>query len=299
MQNAMTKESLGDRLFDIVTHVILVLILLVTLYPLLYVLSASLSDPMSIIRGDIWLLPKGFTLNAYQKVLQNESILVGYRNSILYTVLGTVVNLVMTTLGAYPLSRADFKGRNVLTIFFTFTLFFSGGLVPTFLVYKQWLGLYNNVWVMVLPMAISVWNMIIMRTYFQSSIPIEIQEAAFIDGCSNVGTLCRIILPLSMPILAVMVMYYGVGHWNAYFNALIYLKDADRLPLQMVIRTILIQENMGAMASGEGESIVDQLLLIEGMRYAVIVVSSVPMLLLYPFVQRYFVKGVMMGAVKG
>ncbi len=289
------KRSLGDQIFNLIIYVALVVILVVTIYPLIYVVSASLSNPMEIVKGNIWFLPKGINLNAYKKVFQNEDILTGYLNSIKYTVVGTSINIIMTTMAAYPLSRRDFKGRNVLTLMFTFTLFFSGGLIPTFLIYKNTLGLYNNIWAIVLPGTVSVWNLVIMRTYFQSSIPLEIQEAAFIDGCSNVGTLRRVILPLSKPIIAVMAMYYGVGHWNAYFNALIYIKDRWKLPLQMVIRNILIV----SMAGGEGESLVDQVLLSEGIKYAVIVVASLPMLMLYPLIQKNFVKGVTLGAIKG
>ncbi|TBL79480.1 carbohydrate ABC transporter permease [Paenibacillus thalictri] len=291
--------SRGDRIFDVAVYTILTVIMLGTLYPLLYIVSASFSDPMSIIKGELWLLPKHVTLSAYQKVFQNPDILLGYRNSAIYLVVGTAVNIVMTTMGAYALSRPDFRGRYVLTLIFTFTLLFNGGLIPTYLVYKNWLGLYNNLWAMVIPGAVSVWNMIIMRTYFQTSIPGELYEAAYIDGCSNIRTLTSIVLPLSRPIIAVMIMYYGVAHWNSYFTALIYLNDHWRLPLQMVIRSILIQDNMNGMAGGDGESLVEQLLLVEGVRYAVIVVSSLPMLLLYPLVQKHFVKGVMMGAVKG
>ncbi|RED64761.1 carbohydrate ABC transporter permease [Cohnella lupini] len=293
------SASWGDRIYDISIYTILAIIMLGTLYPLLYIVSASFSDPISIVKGELWLLPKHITLNSYEKVFHNPDIWMGYRNSLIYLVVGTTINIVMTTMGAYVLSRKDFKGRYVLVLFFTFTLLFNGGLIPTYLVYKNMLGLYNNLWVMVIPSAISVWNLIIMRTYFQTAIPDEIQEAAFIDGCSNIRTLTSVVLPLSMPIIAVMTMYYGVAHWNSYFTALIYLNDHWRLPLQMVIRNILIQEDMSAMAGSEGESLVEQLLMAEGMRYAVIVVSSIPMLLLYPLVQKHFVKGVMMGAVKG
>lgn len=291
--------SRGDRLFQVIIYTVLTAIMLITLYPLIYILSASFSDPMAIIQGRVWLWPADFTLAAYQKVFQNPDILLGYRNSIIYLVVGTSINIIMTTMGAYALSRKDLRGRHVLTLIFTFTLLFNGGLIPTYLVYKNILGLYNNLWVMVIPSAISVWNMIIMRTYFQNSIPMELQEAAFIDGCSNIRTLTSIVLPLSKPIIAVMTLYYGVAHWNSYFTALIYLHDNWRFPLQLVIRSILILEDTQAMAGGEGESIVEQLVLIEGMRYAVIVVSSIPMLLLYPVVQKHFVKGVMVGAVKG
>ncbi|MFS0723994.1 carbohydrate ABC transporter permease [Paenibacillus sp. 1P07SE] len=293
------STSVGDRIYDFVIYAILTVVMLGTLYPLLYIVSASISDPLAIARGELWLWPKDITFSAYERVLQNPDILMGYRNSIIYLVVGTSINLIMTTMGAYALSRKDFRGRYVLTLIFTFTMLFNGGLIPTYLVYKNMLGLYNNLWVMVIPAAVSIWNLIIMRTYFQTSIPYELQEAAFMDGCSNVRTLVSVILPLSKPILAVMAMYYGVAHWNSYFTALIYLNDSWRQPLQMVIRTMLIQEDMGGMAGGSGESIVEQLLLIEGMRYAIIVVSSLPMLLVYPIVQKHFVKGVMIGAVKG
>lgn len=230
--------------------------------------------------------------------MSNPDIISGYGNAILYTVLATALNLIMTTMAAYPLSRKDFRGRNALTIFFSITMFFSGGMVPTYLVYRQ-LGLYNNLWVMILPGAVSVWNMILMRTYFQNSIPKELQEAAAIDGCTNTGTLTRIVLPLSKPILAILVMYYGVGHWNAYFNAMIYLNDRWRFPLQLIIREILIQQDMSGM-SGMNEGVtVAQMLLSEGVKYSVIVVASIPMLALYPFLQKYFAKGVTVGAIKG
>ncbi|CAI6086545.1 carbohydrate ABC transporter permease [Cohnella sp. JJ-181] len=290
--------SAGDRLFDIAVYAILTMAALATLYPLLYILSASFSDPMAIVKGKLWLWPQRVTLDSYREVFGNADIWTGYRNSLIYLVVGTTINIVMTTMGAYALSRKDLVGRHALSLIFTFTLIFNGGLVPTYLTYKNMLGLYDNLWAMVIPSAVSVWNLIVMRTYFQTSIPYELQEAAFIDGCSNIRTLTRIVLPLSMPIIAVMTMYYGVAHWNSYFTALIYLHDGWRQPLQMVIRNILIQEDMSAM-TGSGQSLMDQMLKAEGMKYAVIVVSSLPMLLMYPLVQKHFVKGVMMGAVKG
>lgn len=292
------RQSFGDRVFDISIYTILTIITLITLYPLIYIVSASFSDPMSIIKGEVWLFPVDFNFEAYRKVFSNPDILIGYRNSIIYLVVGTTINIVMTTMGAYALSRKDLKGRHVLALIFTFTLLFDGGLIPTYLVYKNMLGLYNNLWVMVIPNAINVLYMFIMRTYFQS-IPNELHEAAFIDGCNNIRTLISIVLPLSKPIIAVMVMYYGVAHWNSYFTALIYLDDTSRWPLQMVIRSILIQEDVQSMVSGEGESLVSQLLMTEGLKYAVIVVSSIPMLIMYPFVRKHFIKGVMIGAIKG
>lgn len=292
------RRTVSDITFDIINYTVIILILIITLYPLIYVLSASFSDPMAILDGNLWLFPVRFNLESYKAVLSNPDIGSGYINSILYTLLGTAINLIMTIMCAYPLSRSDFRGRNVLTVFFSITMFFSGGMIPTYLIYRQ-MGLYNNIWVMILPGAVSVWNMILMRTYFQNSIPKEMQEAASIDGCSITGTLTRIILPLSKPILAVLVMYYGVNHWNAFFDALIYLNDKWRFPLQLIMRQILIQQDLSGMSAMEGGVTVSQMLLSEGIKYAVIVVSSVPMLVMYPFLQKYFAKGVIVGAVKG
>jgi putative aldouronate transport system permease protein len=262
------------------------------------VLSASLSNPEYIVRGEVWLLPKGINLEAYIRVFRDENIITGYANSLLYTVVGTLLNVVITIFGAYPLSRKDLWGQNFFMKLFLFTMFFSGGLIPTYLLIKN-LGLLNSFWVMILPGAVSMWNLIIMRTFFQTSIPYELQEAAFIDGCSNISVLVRIILPLSLPIIAVSILFYAVGHWNAYFNALIYLNDNEKFPLQLVLRQILLQNDVGKMTETGVETESQKLLIIESLRYAIIIVASVPVLLIYPFIQRYFVKGVMIGAIKG
>lgn len=292
------RQSKIDTLFDIINHGILVLVLVITAYPLLYVLSASISDPMTVLKGEVWLWPKGFNLDAYRRVFENKDIVLGYKNTIIYTITGTALNVIMTIAGAYPLSRKDFYGRNFFMILFSFTMFFNGGLIPTYILMKK-LGLYNNFWVMILPGAVGMYNMIIMRTFFQNTIPMELQEAAFIDGCTNIGTLWRIILPLSKPIIAVMVMFYGVGHWNAFFNALIYLNDHNKFPLQLILREILIREDMASMMGESTDTIVKQQMLAEGLKYSVIVVASLPVLALYPFLQRYFIQGVMIGAIKG
>lgn len=292
------KQSKTDVIFDVINISILALVLAVVLYPLIFVVSASFSDPELVIQGKVWLLPKGLNIDAYKRVFANADIMSGYRNTILYTLVGIVVNLVMTIAGAYPLSRKDFYGRNLLMLLFTFTMFFSGGLIPTYLVIQK-LNLVNNFWVMIIPGAVSVYNMIIMRTFFQSTIPGELQEAAFIDGCSNIRILFKIVLPLSMPILAVMVIFYGVAHWNAFFDALIYISDRAKYPLQLILREILIQNQMQEMMSQGAESLADQQMLAEGIKYAVVIVASLPVLILYPFLQRYFVKGVMVGAIKG
>ena len=290
------KETFSDKVFNFFNVHHTILIYIIVLYPLIYILSASCSERMAVMNGEVLLITVDFTFAGYQKVFQNEDIVTGYLNSIQYTIVGTAVNLIMTVLGAYPLSRKDFYGRNVLTAFFAFTMFFGGGMIPTYLVIQD-LGLLNNFWVMILPGAVSVWSMVIVRTFFQSSIPDELREAAVIDGCSNTRLLMTIILPLSIPVLAVITMQYAVGHWNAYFNALIYITDREKYPLQMVLRELLMQSKMDEMMDTEGA--VTQQMLAESLKYAVMVVASVPVLLVYPFLQRYFVKGVMVGAIKG
>ncbi|MDQ1913577.1 carbohydrate ABC transporter permease [Paenibacillus sp. GD4] len=294
----MMDYSRGDRVFDAVNTLLLILITVIVMYPLLFVLSASVSEPSVVARGQLWLLPKGINFVGYERVFQNKEILSGYMNTIVYTLVGTAINLVLTICAAYPLSRADFRGRHVITAFIVFTMFFSGGLIPTYLLVKK-LGMLNTLWAMVIPNAIAVYNVIIMRTFFQSSIPFEIQEAASIDGCSNFRILLRVVLPLSMPIIAVMVLFYAVGHWNAFFQALIYLSDRGKYPLQLILREILIQGQMAAMIDMADDSLAKKLMEVEVIKYAVVVIANLPVLLLYPFLQKYFVKGVMIGALKG
>lgn len=290
------KQTKGDTIFEIINNFLLFIALVIVLYPLIFVISASFSNSMLVMQGDVWLWPKGFNLESYKAVFRNEAIMNGYMNTIIYTILGTALNLVMTIAGAYPLSRKDFIGKNAITFFLSFQMFFSGGLIPTYLLYRK-LGLYNNIWVMILPGAIGMWNLIIMRTFFQN-IPFELQEAAHIDGCSNIGILLKIVLPLSAPIIAVMVMFYGVGHWNAFFNAMIYIKERGKYPLQLVLREILIQNDTNSMMEHDS-TLLQQQFLGETLKYAIIIVSSAPVMMLYPFLQRYFVKGVMVGAIKG
>lgn len=292
------RASREDKVFSLIAYTLATFALVITLYPLLYCVSASFSDPLEVVKGNVILFPKKVTLIAYEAVAKNKSILLGYRNTIFYTVLGTAINVIMTIMVAYPLSKKDFRGRSLITVLFTITVFFTGGMVPNFLLIRD-LGLYDSIWSLLLPSAVSMWNLVIMRTYFQSSIPEEICESAYIDGCSNIGTLLRIVLPLSMPILAVMVIFYGVGHWNSYFNALLYLRSREKYPLSLVLREILLQ-GMGQEKTGTElvDSVAD-LLLFETLKYAVILVSSLPMLILYPVLQRYFVKGAMIGSLKG
>lgn len=294
----MVKESAGDRLFDIINYILLAIVLTIVLYPLIFVAVASISNPAAVVKGEVWLLPKEINFTGYEKVFANKEILNGYMNTILYTVVGTIVNVGMTILAAYPLSRKDFRGRNIFTALFVFTMFFSGGLIPTYLIVKD-LGMTNTMWALIIPNAMAVWNIIIMRTFFQQSIPFEIQESAQIDGCGNFKILLRIILPLSMPILAVMTLFYSVVHWNSFFSALIYLTERDKYPLQLFLREILIQSNMQDMIQTSEESLAKTIMEAESIKYALVIVANLPILLLYPFLQRYFVKGMVIGAIKG
>lgn len=292
------RSSREDKVFSLIAYMLATFALVITLYPLLYCVSASFSDPLEVVKGNVILFPKKPTLIAYEAVSKNKSMLLGYRNTVVYTLLGTALNVIMTTMAAYPLSKKDFRGRSLITVLFTVTVFFTGGMVPNFLLIRD-LGLYDSIGSLLLPSAVSMWNLVIMRTYFQSSIPEEICESAYMDGCSNIGTLLRIVLPLSMPILAVMVIFYGVGHWNSYFSALLYLRSREKYPLSLVLREILLQ-GMGQEKTGTElvDSVAD-LLLFETLKYAVIIVSSLPMLILYPALQRYFVKGALIGSLKG
>ncbi len=291
------KESKGDRAFTLFNYIFLTIVAVVVLYPLIFVLSASLSNPEYVISGDIWLWPKEFTVEAYQKVFQNPDIMNGFINTLKYTFFGTLLNIVMTICAAYPLSRRHLKGKGFIMAFMVFTMFFSGGLIPTYLLIRD-LSMINTFWVMIIPNAVAVWNIIIMRTFFQS-IPYELEESAMIDGAGNFRILWSIVLPLSLPVMAVMVLFYAVGHWNSYFQALIYLQDQDKFPLQLILRQILIQGQADDMIKATSESFLAQKLSVEGLKYAVLIVANLPMLMLYPFLQRYFVKGVMIGSLKG
>ncbi|GGO01491.1 carbohydrate ABC transporter permease [Saccharibacillus kuerlensis] len=291
-------ETRSDRIASGVIYVLLGVVTLIVLYPLYFVAIASFSAPEAVLRGEVWLWPRDITFAGYERLFANRELVRGFLNTLLYTGAGTALNLILTIAAAYPLSRRDFKGRNIFSFMLVFTLFFSGGLIPTYLLIKD-LNLLNTFWVMVLPTAVSVWNVLILRTFFQTSIPYELQEASFIDGCSNTRTLLRIVLPLSLPVLAVMVLFYAVGHWNSYFNALIYLSDREQYPMQLFLREILIQGQMQEMVDITDDSLARSLMEAESIKYAAVIVANLPMLMLYPFLQKYFTKGVMIGAVKG
>ena len=301
MEMTSRKDDMNSRVVDWVASLLGGIVLVLTLYPLIYVLSASFSDPVSVTTGKVTLLPVQPTLDGYATIFQYGPIWLGYRNTLFYTIVGTLINMAVTLPCAYALSRRDFVGRNVLSIFFAFTMFFSGGLIPTYLVVKQ-LKMLNTVWALLLPTAMSVWNMIIARTYFQNSIPAGLEEAATIDGCSNLKLFFQIILPLSQPIIAVLILYYAVGHWNEYFNALIYLNDQNIYPLQLILRNILLLDQMFDMMDSDPEARQEMMRLLqmkESMKFGIIVLSTLPVMVMYPFLQKFFVKGVMIGAIKG
>lgn len=294
-------RSRDDIIVDVAVLAITLLVCALVLYPLVYVLSSSFSDPSEVAAGNVILFPKGFTLEGYSYILDYDEIWTGYRNTLFYTIVGTLLNLIATLPAAYALSRRDLFGRGIFTVLFTVTMFFSGGLIPTYLVYKQ-LNLLNTVWIMLIPGLVSMWNTVVCRTYFSNSIPYELQEASKIDGCNDFILFFRIVLPLSAPIIAVMAMYYAVGHWNSYFNAMIYLRDTSLYPLQLVLRSILLLDTTSEMIGADAEAQRELLRLQqlkESMKYGVIVISALPMLVMYPFFQKYFVKGVMVGAIKG
>ena len=290
----MNNNSKGDKIFQLVINLLTLLIAVVTLYPLIYVVSASISAPTHILSGKVWLWPVDINFNAYRRVFTSGNILTGYRNTLLYAGCGTLLNVVLTIMAAYPLSIKDMKGRNAITFMITFTMFFSGGMIPSYINVKE-LGLLNTPFSVILPGAINATNMLILRNYFINSIPGELREAAEIDGASPLGTLMRIILPLSKAAIAVMVLFYGVARWNGWFNAMLYLRSRDKFPLQLILREILISNSTDSMESyGDSFSGVS-----ESIKYATIIVATVPILVVYPFIQKYFVKGTMVGAVKG
>jgi len=293
-------NSKGDKVFLFFNNVFLTVVFLLVLYPLIYILSSSFSSTSAVIAGRVWLWPVDFSLRGYKAVFENAYIISGYTNSAIYMVAGTIVNVFMTILAAYPLSRKDFKARNFFMLIFAFTMWFSGGLIPSYILINS-LGMINTRWVMIIPGAISVWNMIITRTYFESTISRELLEAAQIDGCNDFKFVTKIVLPLSGAIIAVITLFYAVGHWNAFFNAFIYLNEKKLFPLQLILREILVLSQIDiSMISGiRMEEIEAREGIKELLKYSLIIVASVPVLILYPFVQRYFVKGVMIGSLKG
>lgn len=291
------KDPLGDRVFMGFNYFFLIVILLVVFYPLLYIISSSFSSSRAVTSGQVWLLPVGFNIKAYISIFKSSQLMLGFYNTIIYTVVGTLINVGLTVMLAYPLSRKLY-GRSAILIFMMITMFFDGGLIPTYLLMKD-IHLLDTRWAMWLPGALAVFQVIVARTFFQSSIPEELGEAAEVDGCRDLRYLWSVVLPLSKPILAVMTLMYAVGHWNAYFDALIYLRTEKLFPLQYVLRNLLILNAADpAMLANTTHQMRDQGFE-QVLKYALIVVASIPVLIMYPFVQKHFVKGVMIGSLKG
>ena len=279
-----------EKIFDVAIAIIMGLVALLFLLPLLNVLACSFSSPERVVAGEVGLFPVEFTVRGYQEVFANDSLMRGFLNTLFYTFLGTVIQVTLQMRCAYPLSRPDFKGRKFLNIFLTLTMFVSGGMIPTYLLISN-LRMLDTIWAIIIPGCVSVFNIIVIRTYMQNSIPAELQEAARIDGCGDFQIFLRVVLPLCRPILFVMVLYAIVGYWNNYFNALLYIQSSDLYPLQRVLQDMLVT-NSGSLGAGDPN-------LQEQLKYVTIVVSSLPLLIIYPFFQKYFEKGVVMGGVKG
>ena len=293
------KANRGDMAFQIFINVITVIIAIITLYPLIYVLSASISKPINILNGNVWLYPVDISFQAYKNVFASKNIITGYGNTLFYAFFGTAINMALSVMAAYPLSMPDIKGKSFVTFMITFTMFFSGGMIPSYLNVKE-LGLLNTRWAVLLPGAINATNMLILRNYFIHSVPGELREAAAIDGSTPLGTMFKIVLPLSKSIIMVVLLYYIVSHWNSYFEAMMYLQKAtEKWPLQVHLRNILIMSQMGDMTEQTGVDDVNTRLIYEALKFAVIVISAAPLLIIYPFVQKFFEKGIMMGSLKG
>jgi putative aldouronate transport system permease protein len=298
VRSTRINDSFNDRLFMFFVYLFLGIFLLVVLYPLVYIVSASISNPLAVTSGKVWLFPVDISLRGYEVTFQNPQIITGYLNSLFYTVFGTLISVVLTVLVAYPLSRRDLYGANFLMFMITFTLIFSGGLIPTYLVVKD-LGMINTRWALLIPQAVAAFQVIIARTFFRATIPDELVEAADLDGCNDLQFLWSVVLPLSKPIIAVLALMYAISQWNGYFDALLYLKSSDLQPLQLVLRNILILNTTSGGGVMDAAAIAQRQQLADLLKYCLVVVGSVPVLALYPFVQRYFVKGMLIGSIKG
>lgn len=297
MKKNRVKMSGADRVFTIINAIIMITICVVIVYPLYYVLIASVTDPVIVNSGRPLFYPEKLYLNGLKTTLEYKPLWTAYGNTVLYTVVGTIVSLLATIPAGYALSRKDLPGRRGLIFVFTFTMFFSGGIIPLYLTIKS-LNIYNTIWAMVLPVAVSAYNLIVCRSFFESGIPDELLEAAKVDGCSDFGFFFKIVLPLSSTIIAVMCLFYATAMWNQFFNALMYLQDDNKMPLQVVLRNLVLMNQANQMGSS-GDAMIAKQKLAEQLKYCVVVVAAVPLLAVYPFVQKYFAKGVTIGAVKG
>lgn len=301
----MIKETKTDRVFNVVNLIFVTIVMILVLYPVIYVVSASFSSATALVKGDVYLFPVGPTLAGYKALLGKSSVWRGYLNSIIYTVIYMMISTAVTILAAYPLSRKDFAARNGIMLIFSFTMWFGGGMIPSYLVVRD-LGMLDTMWALIIPGAMGVYNTIITRTFFQTNIPDSLLESAKLDGCSDFMFLIKIVIPLSMAIIAVIMLYTGVGMWNSYMSAFLYISSNKKMPLQIILRQILLMNQMlgmdvatNAAALATTEQAVEMSHQSELLKYSLIVVSSVPLMIAYPFVQRYFMKGVMIGAIKG
>lgn len=296
----MVQKSRENTIFNIIVYTFMVIFLFIMLYPLWYCLINAFSAAKEVYYGNVVWLPKGITLENYVAVFREKSLLSGYFNTIFYTFAGTVIGIFVTFTAAYPLSRKDMYGRNVFMKLYLLPMFISGGLVPTYIIVKK-LGLYDTFWALILPGAVGVWNVVVVRTFMLTSIPGELQESAMLDGAGNIRIFTSIIIPLSRPILAVMTMFHIVGYWNTYFNALIYLNDEAKYPIQLVLRKILIQNDIDSLISSGNisTSILEQTMRAEAIKYAAIIITITPLLVIYPFFEKFFEKGMVVGSLKG
>lgn len=292
------KKTLGDRVFDVVVYLFVILVVVITLYPLLYVLSMAISDPVAAVQGKVWLLPVGFDLSAIKIVLNDPNVWTYYGNTFWYTVVGTICGIIVTTLAAYPLSRKEFRSRKFVNKMVMITMFFNGGIIPTYLVVARNLHLSNNRWVIIVTALTSAWYIMITRSFF-ASLPDELIESARLDGASEFRIFLQMVMPLSKPILAVLALYKSVGHWNSYFPALLYLQEKELQPLALYVRKVVMQNRIDEVANYADSMTTNQILSSLQVEYAVIVVSVLPMLIIYPFISKYLEKGLMIGAVKG
>jgi putative aldouronate transport system permease protein len=295
------KENLGDKIFNIVNLILLGLFVLIVLYPLYFVIIASISNPDLVNTGKVIFYPKDITLMGYIRIFNDGEILRGYRNTIFYAVSGTSINLFVTLTCAYALSKKWLRFRNFFTFLFSFTMFFSGGLIPTYILIKN-LNMTNTVWALIIPSAVSMYNVIVARTFFMNSVPAELEESAYMDGCNTTYTFIKIVLPLTKALVAVLALFYGVAHWNAFFDAMIYISNRKLFPLQLILREILIKNEYKASMMdmvADDDVLSMQVKIASMIKYGVIIISSLPVLIAYPFLQKYFTAGIMMGAIKG
>lgn len=303
MKTESTKAKKKKSPFDIANYCVCFLILLIVLYPLYFVVIASFSDPNYVNTGQVIFWPKGFNLDGYRRVMKTEEIWSGFKNSVIYTVFGTILNVAMTLTSAYALSKKRLVGRGFFQFMIVFTMFFGGGMIPTYLLMKN-LNLLNTPWIMIIPGAVSAYNLIVTKTFFINSIPDELEEAARIDGASDFRIFFKIVMPLSTPIIAVITLFYGIGHWNSYFDGMIYLSDRELLPLQVILKEILTStqtaaNQSGALSTEQLKLAAEQQKIAEMVKYVSMIVATVPVLIVYPFIQKYFKKGVMVGSLKG